>query len=122
MRKNVFATLAILMSLAFFGWVFLSTGAAQTRSTDTKAATQDETQKNQTQGTPSWTCPGMGFIDRNGDGICDRIQGTTPRAGMGPGMGRGMGRMWTCPGMGFIDQNGDGICDRIQGTTPPAQN
>lgn len=47
-------------------------------------------------------CPG--FIDEDGDGICDNWQNG---GGYGQGYGNGAGR-------GFVDDNGDGICDNRQ--------
>lgn len=40
---------------------------------------------------------GPGFVDEDGDGVCDHA---------GSGAGRGMGR-----GSGFVDEDGDGVCD-----------
>ena len=42
-----------------------------------------------------------GFVDQDGDGVCDHRQQAA--AGRGPG---------------FVDQNGDGICDRMQAPSP----
>lgn len=33
-----------------------------------------------------------GFVDANGDGICDHYDGTQPGKGLGPGNGKGEGR------------------------------
>jgi hypothetical protein len=48
-------------------------------------------------------CNGPGFVDADGDGVCDNYQ-----AGVCPGGGceRGNGR-----GTGFVDEDGDGTCD-----------
>jgi hypothetical protein len=45
------------------------------------------------QGAGQGTCQGTGFVDADGDGICDH----QPAAGQGPG---------------FVDADGDGACDR----------
>lgn len=44
---------------------------------------------------------GQGFVDENGDGICDN---------MGTGIGAG-----AQTGQGFVDENDDGICDNREG-------
>jgi uncharacterized membrane protein YkoI len=58
---------------------------------------------------------GPGFVDANGDGVCDRLQQCGGRCAgcQGAGSGAGKGR---CKGSGpgFVDANGDGICDRRQ--------
>jgi hypothetical protein len=33
-----------------------------------------------------------GFVDSNGDGVCDHYDGTQPGKGLGPGNGKGEGR------------------------------
>ena len=48
---------------------------------------------------------GPGFVDENGDGICDNFvdedgNGVCDKAGTGQGQGPG-----------FVDEDGDGICD-----------
>ena len=48
---------------------------------------------------------GAGFIDEDGDGVCDNA---------GSGLGKGMGR--GSRGAGFIDEDGDGVCDNYTGT------
>jgi hypothetical protein len=70
-----------------------------------------------------------GFVDNNGDGICDNYYGTRPGKGLGPGNGNGRGRhqgkgLRRCgrkPGRGgqgyFIDANKNGICDNLENGT-----
>lgn len=55
---------------------------------------------------------GPGFVDADGDGVCDKRQ----RQGSGRGnrRGRGQGRGANGYGPGFIDADGDGICDNFQ--------
>ena len=62
--------------------------------------------------------PGTGFVDADGDGICDNTGlpvGVRPGAGMGQGQGVGF---VDADGDGindnFIDADGDGICDLRQ--------
>ena len=64
---------------------------------------------------------GTGFVDADGDGICDSCDGTSvnyvdadgdgicDNIGIG-GMGAGLGT-----GAGFVDADGDGICDNCDG-------
>jgi hypothetical protein len=52
---------------------------------------------------------GAGFVDEDGDGVCDRL-------GTGEGMGRGRGFVdedgdSVCEN--FVDEDGDGVCDRL---------
>jgi hypothetical protein len=60
---------------------------------------------------------GPGFVDQDGDGVCDHRQraGGERGRGPGPGWGRAGGRG---RGPGFVDQNGDGGCDRMQAQSP----
>ncbi len=62
---------------------------------------------------------GPGFVDANGNGVCDRFeQGLPPAGGRGAawaGRGRFQGR-----GPGFVDANGNGVCDRFEQELPPA--
>jgi len=49
---------------------------------------------------------GAGFVDEDGDGVCDNFNS---------GLGRGMGQ-WGRDGLhgrNFVDANGDGVCDRL---------
>jgi hypothetical protein len=53
---------------------------------------------------------GPGFVDQNGDGVCDNFvdengDGVCDNAGAGTSTGR--------HGPGFVDQNGDGVCDNF---------
>jgi hypothetical protein len=58
-------------------------------------------------------CPGCngnsrGFVDEDGDGVCDHRQAAGACAGCtGPS-----------PGRGFVDQDGDGVCDNLPRTGP----
>jgi hypothetical protein len=60
---------------------------------------------------------GPGFVDQDGDGVCDHRQQAGAGRGHGPGQGRGHGS-GRGRGPGFVDQNGDGICDRMQAQSP----
>lgn len=55
---------------------------------------------------------GPGYVDENGDGVCDRFQKGQPPLG-------GQGRGYRGRGPGYVDQNNDGICDRYQQGLPP---
>lgn len=92
------------------------------------------------QGPGQGQCVGAGYVDEDGDGICDYAQGpgqgpgtgagqgqqpgsggnANPGrgAGQGPGTGAGQGRgrgpgqgQGQCQGPNFVDANGNGICD-----------
>jgi len=52
---------------------------------------------------------GSGFIDANGDGICDNYDGERPGQGKGPGNGQGLGRS-TGKGLGKGQGLRDGSC------------
>ena len=45
---------------------------------------------------------GLGYVDQNGDGVCDNCAAVVVR---------------TCGGcgLGYVDRNGDGICDNCSG-------
>ena len=73
--------------------------------------------------TPRGSGAGLGFVDADGDGICDYWAG-----GLGAGMGLGFvdadgdgvcdyyaGRLAAGIGLGFVDADGDGICDYYAG-------
>ena len=52
-----------------------------------------------------------GFVDANGDGICDNNNGTQPGKGLGPGNGQGLGRATgkgPGKGSGLMDGSGKG--------------
>jgi hypothetical protein len=70
---------------------------------------------------------GPGFVDANGNGVCDRLEQGLPPAGQGRGFcgrggGRGGGGWGRCGGRGpgFVDANGNGVCDRLEQGLPPA--
>jgi len=69
-----------IISLVFLGGlIFLGTGLASAIESD-----QDPVKTAQTAGS--------GFVDANGDGICDNYDGIRPGKGKGPGNGQGLGR------------------------------
>lgn len=69
-----------IISLVFLGgFIFLGTSIASAVETD-----QDPVKTTQTART--------GFVDANGDGICDNYDGIRPGQGKGPGNGQGLGR------------------------------
>lgn len=69
-----------IFSLVFLGGlIFLGTGIASAVETD-----QDPVKKTQTAGS--------GFVDADGDGICDHYDGVRPGKGKGPGNGQGIGK------------------------------
>jgi len=49
------------------------------------------------------TQQGAGFVDKDGDGICDNYATHGGKGGMGKGHGAG-----------FVDANNDGICDNAK--------
>ena len=55
------------------------------------AQTQDPKTKSATEQVQTQT-PQAGFVDSNGDGVCDNYDGTRPGKGLGPGNGQGKGR------------------------------
>jgi len=81
-----------LIIAAFILSVFALGAPGQMRS-DSSGKASDTT----TTAGPHQKRMGQKFVDENGDGIDDRLQGR------GKGMRRGKDR--------FIDQDGDGICD-----------
>jgi hypothetical protein len=56
---------------------------------------------------------GPGFVDNDGNGICDYFEAGTPGQGRGFGARAGAGA-----GPGFVDNDNDGICDYYQAGTP----
>lgn len=74
--------------------------------------------------TPTPTCPNGGWVDADGDGVCDNApqdgsgqqRGRQGGQGMSPGMNQpnGQGRQGgqaMGQGQGFEDVDGDGVCD-----------
>jgi hypothetical protein len=68
--------IASLVFLAFFLLVKVSTASAQ--------------EVEQKQSNTEQVC--TGFVDNNGDGVCDHYDGKRPGKGYGPGHGNGEGR------------------------------
>lgn len=69
-----------------------------------------------------------GFVDNNGDGICDHFDGNRPGKGLGPGNGQGQGCRQG-KGLGkrgnghrhgrrgngnYVDANNNGTCDNLE--------
>ncbi len=75
--KKLVISVVILTAMAFWG-----TAEAQTQKQEKKATTEQV--QNQTAR--------PGFVDANGDGICDNYDGKRPGKGLGPGSGNGQGR------------------------------
>jgi len=104
--KKLVIFLVMMSSLAFFG---------RTLSAQNNETVQS---KNQTIRT--------GFLDNNGDGVCDNYDGTRAGQGLGPGHGNGQGRIngkglgrFNRQGRGrtetFSNQNGKGITNYQRG-------
>ncbi|HEX2922297.1 MAG TPA: hypothetical protein VHO50_14130 [Bacteroidales bacterium] len=67
-----------------------------------------------------------GWIDQNGNGVCDNFENRTPRQGQGlgnryrngQGQGQGLHRNGMRNGQGkgrfYIDENGNSVCDRFE--------
>ena len=80
------------------GFILLGTSVA--------GATEVEPEKKQTEQTVR-----PGFVDTNGDGICDNYTGTQPGKGLGPGNGQGLGRAngkGLGKGSGLMNGSGNG--------------
>jgi hypothetical protein len=95
--KKIMLTLFVLGGFAFLGTI--------------EAEAQQTEKKSEQQQTPQ--APRPGFVDADGDGICDNYNGTQPGKGLGPGNGQGLGRangQGLCLGQGL--RNGTG---RLQG-------
>ncbi|MFO8001849.1 MAG: hypothetical protein R6U46_11435 [Marinilabilia sp.] len=76
--------------------------------------------------------PRTGFVDKDGDGVCDNYDGNRPGKGLGPGNGNGKGRangkgLGRGQGQGagqgrggggnFVDSNDNGVCDNLEDGT-----
>jgi hypothetical protein len=99
-----------IMILTLGAIVALAAGAiAQTAGTTDKDPQASEQARVQAQNL------GPGFVDNDGNGICDYYEAGTPGQGRGYGAraGRGAG-----VGPGFVDNDNDGICDYFQAGTP----
>ncbi len=76
-----------------------------------------------------WASAHCGYVDADGDGICDNWENGTGGQGYGAGNGDGYGfvdadgdgvcdnwdEAWCGCGQGFVDENGDGVCDNWAG-------
>lgn len=51
-----------------------------------------------------------GFVDADGDGVCDNCNGLCQGSGMNQGAGTSSNASGTA-GSGFVDENNDGVCD-----------
>ncbi len=110
--KKVILTLALVAGFAF---------AANNVNAQTGA--DNDQKKETTQNVRS------GFVDNNGDGICDNYEGTRPGKGLGPGhgngqgrgQGKGLGRRGNGQGRGgngnYVDSNKNGTCDNLENGT-----
>lgn len=87
--KKVVLSFAFIAAIAFWGTV--------------DAQNQDPQKKNSTEQVQTQT-PGTGFVDSNGDGVCDNYDGKRPGKGLGPGNGQGKGR---ANGKGLGRNNGN---------------
>ncbi|MHC1787469.1 MAG: hypothetical protein AB9880_10450 [Christensenellales bacterium] len=116
MKKNlIILSLALLIALPVFG---LAADAATPAAPEVRAAEttplggQYGRRWNQTA-TPDTTAPQTGFVDANGDGLCDNC-------------GSEQGKNTKAPN--YIDENKDGVCDHFgtdqqgQGKGGRAQN
>ena len=65
---------------------------------------------------------GAGFVDADGDGVCDTCGGTGVPAQDGSGFQRGNRGGGYGQGAGFVDNDGDGVCDYGSGTGIPARD
>ena len=71
--------------------------------------------------TGSWpdTCR-YGFVDANGDGLCDHTGGCALGPDYVDADGDGIcGNAGTGRGNGYVDNDGDGVCDNLGGGTRP---
>ncbi|PWD99511.1 hypothetical protein [Marinilabilia rubra] len=101
------------------------------------AATSLQAQNNGGNDTKQETTQNVrsGFVDNNGDGVCDNYDGNRPGKGLGPGNGQGQGRR-NGKGLGhcgngnrqgrgqgrggngnFVDNNENGTCDNLENGT-----
>jgi hypothetical protein len=74
--------------------------------TNDLTASENEPEKKQTTQTAR-----PGFVDSNGDGICDYYDGNRPGKGKGPGNGQGLGRAdgkGLGQGSGLMNGSGNG--------------
>lgn len=57
---------------------------------------------------------GAGYVDADGDGVCDN-RGTGNGIGNGAGVHHGYGPSSTVDRPGYVDADGDGVCDNYAG-------
>jgi len=102
MKKFIFS-IALLGGLTF---LTVQTAEAQQNKPKNESAVQPQTaQLPQKPASP--TRPG--FVDADGDGICDNYDGTRPGRGLGPSYGQGQTvQNANCPFYGQAVQNGSG--------------
>ena len=103
MKKNlIILMLALLIALPAFGLAADTTAPAapEVQATDatTTAPLGGQYGRRWNQASPNATVPATGFVDADGDGVCDNCgnaQGTNPDA------------------PNYIDENKDGVCDHF---------
>lgn len=89
------------------GLVFLNIQTAEAQQTEPKKEVAKPTQTEQPSQTA--TAAGPGFVDADGDGICDNYNGSQPGKGLGPCNGQGQTvQNVNCPRYGQAVQNGRG--------------
>jgi hypothetical protein len=111
MKKLVF-TLALVAGFAFAA-----------NNVNAQANSENNQKQDTTQTVRS------GFVDNNGDGVCDNYDGKRAGKGLGPGHGnghgrghgKGLGRRGNGQGRGgngnFTDTNNNGTCDNLENGT-----
>jgi hypothetical protein len=115
--KKVILTLAMVAGFAFA----VNNVNAQTNSdNDQKTKTTENVRS--------------GFVDNNGDGVCDNYDGKRAGKGLGPGngngqgcgQGKGSGHRGNGQGRGgngnFTDANNNGTCDNQENGTGPLRD
>jgi hypothetical protein len=100
------------------GFFFLGINVAEAQQNEQK----QEVKKEQT--TQAQAPRGSGFVDADGDGICDNYDGLRPGRGLGPGNGQGLGRAGgrgLGRGQGLRNGQGQGLRlrDGSGGNCPP---
>lgn len=106
--KSLILSVVILTAMAFWG-----TAEAQIQNQEKKTSTEQV--QNQT------TRPG--FVDANGDGICDQYKRTRPGKGLGPGNSNGQGRFdGKGLGRGKGKRDGQGQGQRMRDGSGPRCN
>ncbi len=96
--------------ILFGAFILLGTHAAEAQKVNPKKAPSTQTIRS-------------GFTDANGDGICDRYDGTQPGKGLGPGNGQGQGCIaGKGPGKGLGLRDGSCIRQRRSDTSGTGRN